>query len=281
MLGHAAEQVFRNSELVSVQTSSKSGNNADYDFNVLTDDVSALIDKSNPDYIINCIGAIKPRIDEKFMYSVKDAIEINSIFPHELLEATANTQVKVIQIATDCVFSGLKGAYSETDSHDALDVYGKTKSLGEILSPNFLNIRASIIGPEKGRATSLLEWFLNQPKNSQIRGFANHYWNGVSTFHFAKVCLGVIASGNFESGKVHLVPQDKVNKFQLLNFFMGAYSRQDLQISEEYPDALVDRTLTTSNPLLNETLWKNAGYIEIPTIRQIVYEMKNFSESSL
>ena len=36
----------------------------------------------NKDYIINCIGVIKPYINEENLLSVKNAIEVNSIFPH-------------------------------------------------------------------------------------------------------------------------------------------------------------------------------------------------------
>ena len=82
-----------------------------------------------------------------------------------------------MQIATDCVYSGKKGSYNEDDLHDALDVYGKTKSLGEAQSPNLLNIRCSIIGPEQGKHVSLLEWFLTQEPGAKLQGFAHHHWN--------------------------------------------------------------------------------------------------------
>jgi dTDP-4-dehydrorhamnose reductase len=62
---------------------------------------------------------------------------------------------KVIQIATDCVFSGSNGSYLETDPHDATDVYGKTKSDGEIESSAVMQLRCSIIGREnKGKKSS-------------------------------------------------------------------------------------------------------------------------------
>ena len=41
-------------------------------------------------------------------------------------------------MSTDCVFSGLKGYYSEKDPSDADDLYGKTKYLGEVDYPGAL-----------------------------------------------------------------------------------------------------------------------------------------------
>ena len=118
---------------------------------------------SNFDYIINCIGIIKPYIDEKSQSSIQNAIKVKSLFPHNLLHVKKKT--KIFQIATDCVFDGKNGNYNESDIHNPEDVYGKTKSLGEIKAENFFNIRCSIIGPELSGHKSLLDWFKFLPAN--------------------------------------------------------------------------------------------------------------------
>jgi len=276
MLGSATEIVFKAASSIQVETTSKSGENATHHFDVFNEDLHSLMVTASPQYVINCIGLIKPRIDDADMDSVRNALHVNSLFPNRLGQIAGNLGVKVIQIATDCVYSGSKGLYSEDAPHDPLDVYGKTKSLGEISAENFLNLRVSIIGPEQGRATSLLEWFLNQPTNSQVKGFANHFWNGVSTFHFAKVALGIIENSSFKAGKLHLVPQDQISKYDLLNYFRDSFERKDIDISEVYPDEVVNRTLTSKYEMDNRILWQNAGYSEIPTVRQIVEEMSQF-----
>jgi len=278
MLGSATERIFRADPNVKVETSSRSGNGSNHAFDVLTGNISDLVESTSPEYIINCIGVIKPRIDDKNAHSVSDALKVNSLFPHELHKATIGSSIKVIQIATDCVYSGSRGSYSESDPHDALDVYGKTKSLGEVNSSNFLNIRVSIIGPEKGRSTSLLEWFLNQPQNASLSGYANHLWNGISTFHFARIALGLIKRSSFNAGSVHLLPKGRVSKFELLQIFRDTYDRNDLQISEVHPENIVDRTLATQDERISASFWRNAGYQAVPNIRQIVTEMKSFND---
>jgi dTDP-4-dehydrorhamnose reductase len=278
MLGHAVESVLRNAKDLNVSTTSRSGEGATFAFDVKLDDIKKITNHSAPDFIVNCIGAIKPRINVNSAASINDAIFINSTFPHQLLAATKDSKARIIQIATDCVFSGTKGGYLESDLHDATDVYGKTKSLGEVSADNFFNLRASIVGPEKGRATSLLEWFINQSHGAKLNGFANHMWNGISTYQFAKISLGIIHSETFVSGMFHLIPADSVSKYELLKLFKTIYKRIDIQVTATFPEKIVDRTLSTENILINKRLWNDAGYKTAPFVEEMLLEMQELSQ---
>jgi dTDP-4-dehydrorhamnose reductase len=281
MLGHAIQREFERDTDFGVQGTTRTGEGSSLKFDVLNDRIEALLHQTKPDFVINCIGLIKPRIDENSMTSIREAIQVNSLFPHRLAEATQSFPCKVIQIATDCVYSGSTGSYHENEPHDPADVYGKTKSLGEVVSDNFLNLRVSIIGPERNRSTSLLAWFNGQPLNSITKGYANHFWNGVSTFHFAKVAIGIVKSSSFNSGIYHLVPKDRVSKYELLCYFKEEYGRADLVIEKVLPEKVIDRTLSTEYIEKNNLLWKGAGYENPPTILQMVREMKNLTEDLL
>lgn len=208
------------------------------------------------DYIVNCIGMIKPYCSDSGR-----AIRVNALFPHYLPEGT-------IQIATDCVYSGMRGKYVETDPHDALDVYGKTKSLGE--GSKLKNLRCSIIGPEVKNHISLLDWFLAQEET--VNGFTNHLWNGITTYHFAKIVGGIVAEEIELPYLQHIVPADVVTKSELLQIIAKAY-KKDITIRETKAPYTVDRTLSTINPELNLRLWKAAGYDKPPTIREMVEEL--------
>lgn len=226
-------------------------------------------------WVINCIGIIKPYIHDDNAFEIQQAIEVNSLFPCKLAKAAELTGTKVIQIATDCVYDGKKGKYLETDTHNALDVYGKTKSLGEVYSKNVMNLRCSIIGPEKRGKTSLLEWFLNQPKNAKLNGFSNHLWNGISTYHFAKICTGVIKN-DFEFNHIqHIVPADFVSKAQMLHDFKEIFGRNDIEITDVSAQEAFDRTILTLNEDKNFLLWKLGGYNSLPTIREMLEELKD------
>ena len=225
------------------------------------------------DFVINCIGVIKPYITEESSLKRKNAILINSLFPYSLDNLAAERGFKVIQIATDCVFSGSKGGYLETDSHDALDTYGKTKSLGEVPSDQMMNIRVSIIGPEHGRSTSLFEWVRNQPENSQIFGYSDHVWNGITTGSFGRICRGIVENNGFIPGAHHLLPSDSMTKYELVQEIAKKCKRQDIEIIERPSGTHIDRTLATVNNARNLEFWQDAGYLSIPTIAELIAEI--------
>tara|TARA_Y100000389_G_C17466484_1_gene526142 strand:+ start:3420 stop:4322 length:903 start_codon:yes stop_codon:yes gene_type:complete len=226
------------------------------------------------DFIINCAGVIKPYINEDDFQSVENAIQINSIFPHYLNFAAKKFNTRIYQIATDCVFSGLKGNYTENDNHDAVDVYGKTKSLGEVKSPNFFNLRCSIIGHEFKNNKSLIEWFKNSKKGSTLKGFNDHLWNGITTNAFAKIVRSIIENSIQIPNNLHIIPKDKVTKYELLNFFKTFFERSDLNIIKTKSSQTVTRTLKTKHTQKNLEIWKKSLYNKIKKIKNLVEEIK-------
>ena len=225
------------------------------------------------EYIINCIGIIKHYIHDDNPFEVERAIKVNSIFPHLL----AQTGIRIIQIATDCVYDGVQGNYSETDKHNALDVYGKTKSLGEVNSENFMNLRCSIIGPEEKNKKSLFEWFINQPQNAVVNGYKNHKWNGITTYAFGKICKGIIENDFWFHDLQHVIPSDILDKADMLRIFAGVFKRNDITIKDINAEETIDRTISTLNPHRNKKLWELAGYGQIPELEQIITEIKEYS----
>lgn len=229
-----------------------------------------------PDWIVNAVGITKPHIKEDDSAQIENAISVNCALPHDLARYAASRGCQVLQIATDCVYSGKGGSYLEGAPHDALDVYGKTKSLGETWQPNVHHLRCSIIGPEPKDFKFLLEWFRRQPSGATVNGFANHYWNGVTTLHFAKLCKGIIYNDIQLEHLQHVVPNGSASKAQMLTDLATAYKRSDISIKSVEAAPIIDRTLSTSNPARNATLWNAAGYKIIPTVSQMIEELGSY-----
>ena len=225
------------------------------------------------DWVVNCIGVIKPYIKDANPTQTERALRVNALFPHRLARSAEAKGSRVLQIATDCVYSGLKGGYLETDPHDAFDVYGKSKSLGEVHNSQVHHLRCSIIGPEPRGHVSLLDWFLGQTQGAGVKGFTNHDWNGVTTLHYAKVCHGIMDSGLALPRLVHVVPDGSITKADLLRAFAAAYERADIVIDPVAAPTVVDRTLDTTQPEINAALWRAAGHATPPTALQMVQEM--------
>lgn len=232
------------------------------------------------DWVVNCIGILKPYISEDDPFKIERAIRINALYPHHLATAAEKIGAKIIQIETDCSFSGTRGDYVETDPHDPLDVYGKTKSLGETYHQNVYHLRCSIIGPEPKAHVSLLDWFLFQKKNAQVNGFTNHLWNGVTTLHFARAVRGIVKK-NLKLPRVqHFIPADKLSKAKLLEHAKKAFHREDIKIKPIKAKIVLDRTLSTINKATNQKIWAAAGYKTVLTIGQMLKELGEFNDQN-
>ena len=242
-----------------------------FNFDLEKDKIEVLYKKiSKNDIIINCIGKIKPFINENNLNQIEAAIKVNSMFPLLLSKMIKIKNVKIYQIATDCVFSGSDGNYNEMSKHDALDVYGKSKSLGEVNIKNFFNIRASIIGKELDTKNSLVEWFLSNEKKEKIFGFKDHLWNGVSTSVFSQILYTIINEKINIPNNFHLVPKDKVSKYKLMQFLKNYYGFKDLKIIRKNSNNKINRVLETSHKLVNNEIWLKTKYKKKLSIKEII-----------
>ena len=192
-----------------------------------------------PDVVVNCIGIVK---QDPAARNPITCISVNSLFPHKLAELCSTTGARLIQISTDCVFSGQTGCYSEEDQPDATDLYGRTKLLGELAQPNCLTLRTSIIGRELHGSHGLLEWFLAQ-NGTAVRGFKRAVFSGFTTNAFAEVLTDVISEHPGLTGIRH-VAAEPINKFELLTLIRKIYG---LEIKIEPDESFVcDRSLNGS-----------------------------------
>jgi dTDP-4-dehydrorhamnose reductase len=199
-------------------------------------DLAMAVESKGCDILINCAGIIKQRT------SVADSqmVAVNCLLPHKLSEVCSLFGMKMFHITTDCVFSGRDGQYDELNLHDALDLYGKSKSVGE--PSNCMVLRTSIIGEEKRNKLSLLEW-VKSNKGGNINGFTNHYWNGVTCLELCEIIEFIIKNNLYEQ-KLRHVFSNTVSKYELVNLINEIY-KLDIQIKPHYTENKCDRTLTT------------------------------------
>jgi dTDP-4-dehydrorhamnose reductase len=203
------------------------------------DSVASAVSTVRPGAIVNCIGIIK-QLD-----AAKDpipSIRVNSLFPHELAKVARTGGARLIHVSTDCVFSGARGRYAESDTPDPTDLYGRSKLLGEVSDPAALTIRTSIVGRELGSANGLVEWFLNQ-RGSTVRGFRRAVFSGWSTASLARALADVIESQPDLTGVWH-VAAAPIAKLDLLTLLRDAF---ELDVTIEPDDEVaIDRSLDGS-----------------------------------
>jgi dTDP-4-dehydrorhamnose reductase len=189
-----------------------------------------------PDVVVNCIGIVKqlPEAQDAAL-----SIEINALLPHRLANLCSEIGAYLIHISTDCVFSGRRGNYADDDLSDAIDLYGRTKALGEILRPRCLTLRTSIIGRELRGQHGLIEWFVSQ-KGQCIQGYTHAIFSGLTT-HALSELIGALVVRERQLEGLYNVASKPINKYDLLNLVKSAYS---LSVGiEPSPSVVIDRSL--------------------------------------
>lgn len=175
--------------------------------------------KIRPEVVINCVGLVKQ------MAGADDplqAISINALLPHRLARLCELMGARLVHIGTDCVFSGSRGGYCESDIPDAKDLYGRSKLLGEAVYPHTVTLRTSIIGHELQGAHSLVGWFLSQ--QGQCNGYTRAIFSGLPTVVLAQIVRDVVIPHAELSGLYHVAAKP-IAKFDLLKMIADEYGK--------------------------------------------------------
>jgi dTDP-4-dehydrorhamnose reductase len=227
---------------------------------VLEDEaVTAAIDTVRPDVVINCVGIIKQLAAAQDPYL---SVAINSLLPHRLHRLCRNNRARLIHFSTDCVFSGRTGNYREDDPSDALDLYGRSKFLGETVGDGALTIRSSIIGHELQSTSGLVEWFLSQ-EGKRVEGYRRAIYSGFTTLEMARIVRMIIKEHPQLSGTVQ-VSSDPINKYELLLLIREAYAMRSEIVHDD--KVRIDRSLDSTR------FRQVTGYVP-PSWRQMIGEM--------
>jgi dTDP-4-dehydrorhamnose reductase len=202
-------------------------------------DVLDAVAAVKPDAVVNAVGIVKQRPTAQ---EAIPSLEVNALFPHRLAQVCLAAGARMVHLSTDCVFSGSKGGYVESDAPDAKDLYGRTKFLGEIAEPHCLTLRTSIIGLELGRQTSLIEWFLAQ--RGRIKGYRRAIYTGLTTAEMARA-IEYFLTHEPELNGIWQLSAEPINKFDLLTRLAALLGRRDVEIAPD--DIFVcDRSLDSS-----------------------------------
>lgn len=226
-----------------------------------SDTLVDLFTRARPDVVINCIGLVKQ------LASAEDplaALPINALLPHRLARMCGLAGARLVHVSTDCVFSGSKGMYRESDPSDAKDLYGRSKYLGEVDYPHAVTLRTSIIGHELDGAHGLVGWFLAQ--EGAVKGFTRAVFSGLPTVELAKVIRDYVIPRPRLRG-VYQVSAEPVTKFDLLTMVAREYGKS-IEIRPD--DQLkIDRSLDSSR------FREETGY-QPPSWPELVREMRAF-----
>jgi len=197
--------------------------------------IKKIVTEGKFDAVINCIGILNQAAEK----NMENAVYLNSYFPHLLVDLTTNINTQIVHLSTDCVFSGKRGRYSESDLRDGETFYDRTKSLGEINDNKNLTIRTSIIGPDLNEnGIGLFNWFMLQ--RGKIRGYTGVMWTGITTLELAKVIES--ATKTKANGLYNMVYKEPISKYNLLVLLNKHFKNNDIEI-EPFGAFISDKSL--------------------------------------
>jgi dTDP-4-dehydrorhamnose reductase len=212
---------------------------------------------ANPDIIVNCIGAIpqKKPTDAEYMST-------NVGLP-AFLEKLGR---KIVHPSTDCEFSGnlpVGEQYTKESLRDADDTYGKSKAdASQLIEDSFVNtkiIRTSIIGHELASSVALLDWFLNSEVS--VKGYTDHYWNGITTLEWARCCRHLIENWSASPRLNQYSSGPNLSKYEVLELAKEVYEKN------------IDIIPHTTGTPINKCLLSDKA---LPSLKEQLQELRNF-----
>ncbi len=226
-----------------------------------TDVLGRLFAQVRPEAVVNCIGLVKQLAEADDPLS---ALPINALLPHRLARLCELIRARLVHISTDCVFSGRKGGYSETDEADAQDLYGRSKLLGEVDFQHAITLRTSIIGHELSSAHGLVGWFLAQ--EGAIKGYTRAIFSGLPTVELSRIVRDFVLPKDSLRGVYH-VASAPIAKYDLLKLVARIYEKQ-IEIAPD-DSVVIDRTLVADR-------FREATGYTAPNWEELVLMMKKF-----
>ena len=221
----------------------------------------------NPDIIINAAGiTIRRGVNDE----ISKTIRLNSVLPHFLEEwSNASKGKRIIQLSTDCVFSGESGNYSESSFTDAKDIYGRTKALGELNGPSSITLRSSMIGREIDNNTELLEWFLKN-NHKEIKGYSNALYSGITTLQMALFIKDIILFFPTLNGIINIA-SNPISKYDLL-ILLNKHFKNESKI-------LKDETYVSKKNLNAQKFYSKTKF-QIPDWEDMIKDLKKDSDNN-
>lgn len=219
--------------------------------------IAETITNGKYDSVINCVGILNQFAEADHA----GAVLVNGYLPHFLARITFDMNTQIVQMSTDCVFSGKTGGYTEASIPDGTTFYDRTKAIGELNDRKNVTFRNSIVGPDiNANGIGLLNWFMKQ--TNSVYGYTGAIWTGQTTLQLAKTME--MAAQYRISGLYNMVPNENISKYDLLKLFNKYIRKKKIDIIPK-DDFIADKTLVRTN---------YAGFsYEVPDYDVMIHEL--------
>jgi dTDP-4-dehydrorhamnose reductase len=234
---------------------------------------------TQPDVVIHCAAIVDvDNCENNKSLATKLHIKTTIIIANYLDKKNG----QLIYISTDSVFDGDKKApYIEKDRVNPLNIYAKTKLLGEdsvLLMKNGLVLRTNIIGWSRMEKTSFAEWMLRGLVEQQPLTLFNDVL--FSPLHVSELSLIIIkAIVRNLSGLYHISSTDSLSKYDFGIMMADVFSLPTDKIVSISVDDLEFKTKRPKNMALSNKKITNILGSDLPSTRDGINLMKEQLEN--
>ena len=213
-LGGNIVNEFRNNEIQVIGTNYHKNSSDSIHFDITNiDSIISCVKKYSPRVIINCAANVN--VDD-LENNEKLAFSINANGAENIAKVCKSNKIRLLHISSDAVFDGKKGMYVEEDMTNPVNIYAKSKILGEkLISKNLENyviIRTNFYGFHK-QDKFLFNWILSKLKNNEkFPGFNDVFFNPLEVTNLSKM-IYELSEKNF-CGILHLSSDEIFSKFE-------------------------------------------------------------------
>ena len=259
------------------------GENIEWDCFDLTNTalLNKWLNKAKPDIVIHCAALVDIKLCEN---NVELATKLHVETTKVIVNYLDPNGGRFIYISTDHVFDGEKqGAYIESDSVCPLNVYARTKVLGEKcvhLMNNGLVLRTNIIGWTQEDKTSFAEWVLNSLNdNVPLKLFHDIYISPLHVDNLSLIIEKIIKNPIF--GLYHCSSSDSISKYQFGKKMAEIFQLSDSNIIRASIDTIESKISRPRNMALNSDKLSDKLQYDTPSAIDSIVHMKNKYDSKL
>lgn len=179
-----------------------------------SDEVGKILETTRPDITIHAAALTDTDHCE---LNEEEAYKVNVCGTENVAKAAAGASSRLIYISTNFVFDGERGFYSEEDEPRPINVYGRTKLMGEQKASqschDFCVVRITPFGWDVVSKLNFVCWVLSRLKANQV---VEAYGDVYNSPMLANQCASVLLDIALDSRErfYHLAGVERLSRFE-------------------------------------------------------------------